>query len=498
MQVFPWVPGEGEGLLVYLGMLLIWAQALYVITRGGRGFVSVLAALAMGTFAVYLLGLWEGALAFPRAPERWVGWLRGTWWAACLAPALWLLLALVLAAQEGSNALARRLQQSRLWLAAVLIGTAGAFALAGVSTEVVLRWSQTGPMLAPIAIGPDAIAWHVPPGPLFAAFQLYLLVVLSAAAAVLAWLWRLHPSGTPLHARFAGLLLSGGLFLLGGGYLAIASGNLGASALPGETLLVAGMVTMGWNVARYGALLSGEVDAADFRAFSLSTLALVALYAALVLVVPAEYAWPEGARWLLLVVMTTHVLADPSSTLLDRLLFEPATGTLRLRLRQLANQTTRQPDAMSALSVVRGDLDAAALLEGVDAERTRSHLDNALKHLNNLPALTREPLLGTTPSTVHANVPPMDAALLLRNDLVQAIERLRPSTPRPTPGNSAGPGGWLHYLVLYEAYVDGRHNKEIMQRYYLSESTFHRARRSAVNSIAADLHARLQRRPDTF
>ena len=47
--------------------------------------------------------------------------------------------------------------------------------------------------------------------------------------------------------------------------------------------------------------------------------------------------------------------------------------------------------------------------------------------------------------------------------------------------------------MLYEAYVDGRHNKEIMQRYYLSESTFHRARRSAVNSLAADLHERLIR-----
>jgi hypothetical protein len=374
-----------------------------------------------------------------------------------------------------------------------LIGTAGAIAVAGVSSEVVLRWSQAAPLLAPIAIGPDAIAWHVPPGPLFVGYQLYLLATLSAAAGVLAWLWRLHPRRTPLHARFGGLLLSSVLFLLGGAYLALASAILGASALPGETLLVAGMVTMGSNVARYGALLSGEVDAADFRAFCLSTLALVALYTALVLLVPPDYAWPEGARWLLLIVMTTHVLADPSSTILDRLLFEPATGTLRLRLRQLANQTTRQPDAIAALSAVREDLGAATLLDGVDAERTRSHLDNALKHLNNLPALTREPLLGTTPSTMNANVPPMDAALLLRNDLVQAIERLRPSTPRPTPGNSAGPGGWLHYLVLYEAYVDGRHNKEIMQRYYLSESTFHRARRSAVNSIAADLQARVLR-----
>lgn len=55
-------------------------------------------------------------------------------------------------------------------------------------------------------------------------------------------------------------------------------------------------------------------------------------------------------------------------------------------------------------------------------------------------------------------------------------------------------GGWLHYLVLHEAYVQGRPNKQIMQRYYVSESTFHRARRSAVDTIAFDLHQREQMR----
>ena len=88
----------------------------------------------------------------------------------------------------------------------------------------------------------------------------------------------------------------------------------------------------------------------------------------------------------------------------------------------------------------------------------------------------------------------MEAAALLRSDLLQAIERLRPDAPRPTPGGSSGPGGWLHYLVLHEAYVDGRPNKQIMQRYYLSESTFHRARRRAVDTLALELRERVLRR----
>src|SRR6185295_65052 len=102
----------------------------------------------------------------------------------------------------------------------------------------------------------------------------------------LAWLWSNTPRGGPLRARFAGLLASGLLFLTGGGYIAVGSGTFGATALPGETLLIVGMVIMGWNVARYGALLEGEVVAADFGAFFLATFAVVLLYTVLLVLVP--------------------------------------------------------------------------------------------------------------------------------------------------------------------------------------------------------------------
>jgi hypothetical protein len=38
--------------------------------------------------------------------------------------------------------------------------------------------------------------------------------------------------------------------------------------------------------------------------------------------------------------------------------------------------------------------------------------------------------------------------------------------------------------------VDGRPNKQVMQRYHLSEGTFHRARRRAIDAITQDLHER--------
>src|SRR3981081_366586 len=86
------------------------------------------------------------------------------------------------------------------------------------------------------------------------------------------------------------------------------------------------------------------------------------------------------------------------------------------------------------------------------------------------------PLLSELPALAEMAGTPLERAVRLRNELDQSIERLRPTGARPSPGGRAI-GGWLHYLVLKEAYVDGRLNKQVMQRYALSEGTFHRARR---------------------
>jgi hypothetical protein len=115
-------------------------------------------------------------------------------------------------------------------------------------------------------------------------------------------------------------------------------------------------------------------------------------------------------------------------------------------------------------------------------------VEGALRHLNNLPALSEHVILARRPPTVGVGGTALERAASLRSELEQAIARLRPpGGARPTPGSSAGPGGWLHYLVLHEAYVEGRPNKQIMQRYLLSEGTFHRARRRAIDAVASDL-----------
>src|SRR6266487_4916500 len=144
MQLLPWWPSWGEGMLAYIGALLVWSLALYVLTRG-NGRVPVLAVLAMGAFAVYLLGLGVGALAFPAEPGRWVAWLRGTWGGATLAPSFWLVLVLALGADEGTGQLRQQLRQHWLRLSVVSLGVGVAFGLLGVSSELVLVWRDALP-----------------------------------------------------------------------------------------------------------------------------------------------------------------------------------------------------------------------------------------------------------------------------------------------------------------------------------------------------------------
>jgi hypothetical protein len=263
---------------------------------------------------------------------------------------------------------------------------------------------------------------------------------------------------------------------------------------------------MGWNIARYGALINGQLLTSDFRAFTVATLTLVGLYAALLALVPAQYAWPEGTRLLLVAVLTTHALAEPASRVLDRWLFDPVAGSLRRRLRELADLAVRRPDPIETIVDVREELEAIEAqpsLSVPDERELRVLVESALRRLNDVPALSRHRLVGATPSTRAPTGSRIDAGNQLRRDLVEAIDHLRPEATGPGPATRSNPvgGAWLHFLVLHEAYVQGRPNKQIMQRYALSESTFHRVRRRAVDAVATELHERLgasAAQPDSF
>jgi hypothetical protein len=486
--------GTVQALVLGGGALLVWALALYVASRAPTRRAPMLAALAMLCLAAYLAGEGLGALA----PDlgTWSNWLRRTWLAPSVALAAWLVLTLALAADEGAEPLARRVQRLFLPIAVSAIGLGVVFGVLGTFTNLVQDWNAS--LTLPVTDGTQGTR-HNPAGPLLPAFQAYAVVCLSWAAVNLVLLWRSSPAGSPLRARFAWLSASAVLFLIGGGWIVIGSGVYLIVGLPGQALLIAGMVILGWNMARYGALLAGEQVLSDFLAFAATILAISVVYGAILLTLPPDYGWLERALPLLLVIMTTHVLVDTRGHLLDRVLYAPLLSTLRGQLRELGNRVVRQPDELSALADVRETVDQILrqrpseepAVESTTESTTelRMLVEGALRHLNDLPTLSQHPLLAELPALDDRAGTPLERAAFLRHELDQAIERLRPPDARPSPGSSQL-GGWLHYLILKEAYAEGRPNKQVMQRYALSEGTFHRARRRAIDAVAVDLAQR--------
>ena len=116
----------------------------------------------------------------------------------------------------------------------------------------------------------------------------------------------------------------------------------------------------------------------------------------------------------------------------------------------------------------------------------------ALRRLNNPAALGVCALAPRLPRTLsafsdshpdrHADATPLHQARALRAALIACIERLKDAG-----GVGATDAGHVRYVILYDEYVLGRPNNQIMTRYSISESTFHRYRREAIRALASEL-----------
>ena len=55
------------------------------------------------------------------------------------------------------------------------------------------------------------------------------------------------------------------------------------------------------------------------------------------------------------------------------------------------------------------------------------------------------------------------------------------------------PREWHSYAILYDAYVEDVPNREIMARLYISEGTFNRLRRKALQAVSRAVWDKTQR-----
>ena len=112
-------------------------------------------------------------------------------------------------------------------------------------------------------------------------------------------------------------------------------------------------------------------------------------------------------------------------------------------------------------------------------------VEEGLRHLPDTITLGQSPLAEKMALTGESHI---ERGKQLQQILINSIELLKPAEKRPA---EPLPRVWYNHAVLYDAYVEGVQNREIMARLYISEGTFNRTRRNAIRGLARVLVERV-------
>lgn len=105
-------------------------------------------------------------------------------------------------------------------------------------------------------------------------------------------------------------------------------------------------------------------------------------------------------------------------------------------------------------------------------------VEEGLRHLPDTIALGQSPLAEKMGLDGETHI---ERGKQLQQLIMDSIELLKPAEQRPP---EPLPRVWYNHAVLYDAYVEGVQNREVMARLYISEGTFNRTRRNAIRGLA--------------
>jgi len=152
------------------------------------------------------------------------------------------------------------------------------------------------------------------------------------------------------------------------------------------------------------------------------------------------------------------------------------------QIRQLVAESQAHASKLNTIA----DEMIAAIATHPDAEFTKI-VEEGLRRYSDYIALGQSPLADWAGITAESHV---ERGKQLQKFLAEAIESFRPAGTRP---HEPLPRVWYSYAVLYDAYVEGVPNREIMARLYISEGTFNRTRRNAIRGLARLLLEKIRR-----
>lgn len=153
----------------------------------------------------------------------------------------------------------------------------------------------------------------------------------------------------------------------------------------------------------------------------------------------------------------------------------------------LSNLQSRQGGEARAVEVVARtnaeELKAATgeMLDSISVQTDEEFIrivEEALRHLPDTVTLGQSALAAKIPIKADSHI---ERGKYLQELLTNSIEAFKPGEKRPP---EPLPRVWYNHAVLYDAYVEGVPNREIMARLYISEGTFNRTRRNAIRGLA--------------
>ena len=153
----------------------------------------------------------------------------------------------------------------------------------------------------------------------------------------------------------------------------------------------------------------------------------------------------------------------------------------------LSNLQSRQGGEARAIEVVARtnaeELKAATgeMLDSISVQTDEEFIrivEEALRHLPDTVTLGQSALAAKIPIKADSHI---ERGKYSQELLTNSIEAFRPGEKRPP---EPLPRVWYNHAVLYDAYVEGVPNREIMARLYISEGTFNRTRRNAIRGLA--------------
>jgi len=143
---------------------------------------------------------------------------------------------------------------------------------------------------------------------------------------------------------------------------------------------------------------------------------------------------------------------------------------------QIQELVAESQNNMTELNTVTGEmLDSISVNPDADFIRI---VEEALRHLPDTITLGQSALAEKIAIKGNSHI---ERGKVLQELITTSIESLKPSEKRPP---EPLPRVWYNHAVLYDAYVEGVPNREIMSRLYISEGTFNRTRRNAIRGLA--------------